>query len=270
MRFNHWLVLGTIISACACGLPVHAQVEPVGGDTSANDKHLEVLSQRVQRLSMKIAGGNGDNTPRLLQAPVMRTPNRGENHDGAMWLWLDGEQPVAALSVWNRDVVWYSENTTLTDAAVEVTGWSNATWRAPGEQRAWLLQEERVADSPPARQRTLREISRKFTAREDRLGVKSELRLLPHPLHSYADPDRGVLDGALFAFVLGTDPELLMQIEARAAAGGQRWQVAFSRLASAYLAVQAGDRDVWTATAVSNEDRIRHDLGYGMVVEGKR
>src|SRR5207249_662662 len=99
---------------------------------------------------------------------------------------------------------WYSENTALTDEALEVSGWPGATWRAPGVAKLWLAQDEPVGDSSPLRQRALREIARKFTAREDREGMKSELRLLPRPIYSFADPDREIIDGALFAFVLGT------------------------------------------------------------------
>jgi hypothetical protein len=259
------LVISAIAAAVAATV-VSAQERSSDSDL-ANAEHLEILNRHVERLSMTLSGKPSRRIPQLLQPPVMRSSNKGENHDGAVWLWLDGAQPVAVLSAWNRGPVWYSENTTLTEEAFEVTGWTGVAWQSPSEPRHWFKQDDPVGDSAAIRQRTLRDISRRFSAREDRQGVKSELRLLPRPIHSYADPDRGVVEGVLFAFVLGTDPELFMQIEARKSGGEPKWQVAFARMASAELGVRTAEGEIWTVAAVPDEYKKRHDLGYCMVVE---
>jgi len=258
----HFIVIGLGLVFPATLL---AQEEPTPGD--ANSQHLEELIKRVSRLAMRFSTAAGQAQPVLRQPPVMRSPNKGENHDGAVWLWLDGKQPVAVLSHWNRGPVWYSENTTLSEEALEVTGWPEAKWTAPGQPRRWIAQDEPVPDLVAARQRVLREISRKFTAREDRLGIKSELRLWPRPIYTYDDPEHGLIEGALLAFVLGTDPELFLQIEARTSGNTQQWRVAFSRMASAELSVKVADQEIWRVEAVPIEYKTRHDVGYCMVRE---
>lgn len=58
------------------------------------------------------------------------------------------------------------------------------------------------------------------------------LRLLPKPLYRYSCPVWKVLDGAVFAFVQGTNPEVLVVLEARRTTdkeGGQAWYSGVAR-----------------------------------------
>src|SRR5206468_2270608 len=84
------------------------------------------------------------------------------------------------------------------------------------------------APAPTAAQRALqlRAIAREFSGRSlSDQGQAWELRLLPRPLHRYENPEGDLLDGALFALVstAGTDPEIILVIEARTTAAGPRW-----------------------------------------------
>jgi hypothetical protein len=78
------------------------------------------------------------------------------------------------------------------------------------------------------------------------------LRLLPRPLYRYdlasaKAPDPNLLDGGLFAYVLGTDPEVVLVLEAVGTAEKAGWQYAFARATSGGLEVKLGDEVVWTA-----------------------
>src|SRR4029077_2592739 len=46
-------------------------------------------------------------------------------------------------------------------------------------------------------------------------GTEQRLRLLDQPVYKYGAGDGGLLEGGLFAFVVGTDPEVLLVVEAR-------------------------------------------------------
>jgi hypothetical protein len=75
-----------------------------------------------------------------------------------------------------------------------------------------------------------------------------ELRLLPQPLFRY-EPDREVpdlVDGALFAFVQGTDPQSLLILEARRDGTKVGWHFAFARLASGAVAARYHQREVFS------------------------
>ena len=52
-------------------------------------------------------------------------------------------------------------------------------------------------------------------------------------------------DGALFAFVEGTDPEVFLFLEVRPGAGGPEWHDALASVGSWAMKVKRKDRHVW-------------------------
>lgn len=103
----------------------------------------------------------------------------------------------------------------------------------------------------PARLRQMKTLAERFQAAM--LGWKAdstdreELRLLPRPLFRY-DPRTGiVVDGAVFAFVTGTDPEVLMLIEAVKTGDQAKWQYVFVRRTSGKLEGRLDRAVVWQA-----------------------
>jgi hypothetical protein len=78
-------------------------------------------------------------------------------------------------------------------------------------------------------------------------GSREELRLLPRPLYRYeASKEKDAQDGAVFAFVTGTDPEALLLLETTKGAEPS-WQFAFVRRTTAALEGRHGEKVVWTA-----------------------
>jgi hypothetical protein len=71
-----------------------------------------------------------------------------------------------------------------------------------------------------------------------------QLRLLPTPVYRYAN-EKEVLDGALFAFAQGTNPEVLLLIEALRGETPGRWQYGFAPMTSFEARVLRGDKIVW-------------------------
>lgn len=76
---------------------------------------------------------------------------------------------------------------------------------------------------------------------------REELRLLSKPLYRYDPKDGPVIDGAVFAFAMGTDPEVLLLIEAVREGDKRTWQYAFARRTSGQLEGRWRDRPVWQA-----------------------
>ncbi len=88
-------------------------------------------------------------------------------------------------------------------------------------------------------------------------GTRYELRLLPRPTHRYADPASGLVDGAIFLLVYGTNPELLLFVEARKPAGGAgpaAWSFGCARLSTAALSVSLDGRETWTRPFAQEPD----------------
>jgi hypothetical protein len=81
---------------------------------------------------------------------------------------------------------------------------------------------------------------------------REELRMLPRPLYRYETKEGPVIDGAVFGFVMGTDPESLLLIEAVKEGDGKdgnkaKWQFAFARRTSGELEGRHRDKVVWKA-----------------------
>ena len=94
----------------------------------------------------------------------------------------------------------------------------------------------------------MKEISRRLEAHEfwDPNNSRFELRLLVQPVHRYHDESAKVLDGAVFVLAHGTNPEVLVQIEADTAEQPARWRYSFARLGSAELHVLFDGKEIWT------------------------
>jgi hypothetical protein len=73
---------------------------------------------------------------------------------------------------------------------------------------------------------------------------------LAKPLYRYEKTPSNLLDGALFSLVSGTDPEVLLLIEARRTAGELQWQYALARLSIMELRVTYDGQTVWSAALV--------------------
>jgi hypothetical protein len=77
------------------------------------------------------------------------------------------------------------------------------------------------------------------------------MRLLTQPNYRYeiTDETSTVVDGAVFAYVwsAGTDPEVLLVIEARRTDQGVRWHYAPARFTNREAWLKYQDREVWRA-----------------------
>ena len=110
-----------------------------------------------------------------------------------------------------------------------------------------------VSTSNGVRLTQMRAIARQFSAEsfDSRMDQKWELRLLPTPLLQYQPASGEVLDGAIFTMVssAGTDPEVLLLIEARRPEGkdGWAWHAAAVRFSDKDLSVAFRGQPLWSS-----------------------
>jgi hypothetical protein len=111
------------------------------------------------------------------------------------------------------------------------------------------------ADNEARRLTQMRELARRFSAHMAASDSKWELRLLPQPIYRYerTDKDSSVVDGAVFTFVwtIGTDPEVLLVIEARRTDSGVQWHYAPARFTNREAWVKYQDREIWRVDAAT-------------------
>jgi hypothetical protein len=108
-----------------------------------------------------------------------------------------------------------------------------------------------AAESRSQRVFQMKSLARDFSAYSitPATGDRWELRLQTTPLLQYDAAGPDVLGGALFTFVTtaGTDPEVMLLIEARNTEQGRRWMFTPARFSDYSLYLLHKERQVWAA-----------------------
>jgi hypothetical protein len=213
---------------------------------------------------------------KLLTQPLLRwsNPTRGEVH-GSVVLWTGNGCPEAIASIYqffhrkqlNIELVSLSE-VPLRANRNERLRWSPEA----GLKFAPLAGAPEPAAAADKRQLQMRSLARKFTGYLAEPGEAdnnlTELRLMARPLQQYEATDGSGREGALFAFVTTTDPEILLVIESRKGANGREWVWACARMHFRPLQLKLDDKLVWEVPAAAPPwDKIRGPEGQYVILE---
>jgi hypothetical protein len=209
---------------------------------------------------------NPDGSPFSLKPePILRWSNPvvGSIY-GDVFVWTAKGRPEVIASFYK----WYSPHAHRTNEFLSVSTGPIVGER--GVQPVWTpalpgLEFKPLPDSPtpatnaPQRLRQMRDLARDFTARQtDRSGVDRDMRLLNQPLFRYEPSGGALIDGGLFVFVLGTDPEAFLLIECRTSEGQPRWEYALTRMNSVEIRVSRSGHPVWTAELIPYRRAASH------------
>jgi hypothetical protein len=197
----------------------------------------------------------------LKPVPVIRWRNviRGQQGEAMMVVWPHNGRPVAMASIYpwkgnmNHEFDSLSRENKLIARDRDRVIWSPET---AGVEFKDVPRAPKPGKTAPERLRQMKAIAEGFKATmtgwQGDNSDQEVLRLLPRPLYRYdlknaRAPDPNLLDGALFAYVLGTDPEAVLVLESIGTAEKADWQYAFVRATSGGLEVKLGPEVVWTA-----------------------
>ena len=121
----------------------------------------------------------------------------------------------------------------------------------PGLRLEPVRDAQEPADNRARRLTQMRDLARRFTSQVQRENSKWKMRLLSQPIYRYeiTDEKSPVVDGAVFAFLwtAGTDPEVLVDIEARRTDKGVKWYYAPARFTNCEAWLQYQGREIWRA-----------------------
>ena len=218
-------------------------------ESVARQERLRSMRQRAEALQLKI--GERPDLRRVGNEPLFRYSDPARTTtDGTLWLWTQAERPAAAVCLFNdprEGFQWNYELVSLSDSALFVDGRPGWNWRPVAKPRSWIrVDEPEPAGSEPARLVQMKTLLSQFRAEENQDGDQAQLRLLPRPVYRYRCPDEKIEDGAMFLFAYGTNPEVLVQVEALTGVN-RSWRVGFARMSAAHLKVTHGDQTVWEA-----------------------
>jgi hypothetical protein len=188
----------------------------------------------------------------LRDEPILRWTNPlRKTDDGAVFLWTAGGRPEAIASFYRyrneERLVEEHEFQSLATTGLTAARDGTVIWapREAGLTLAPIPGAPKPGATPSERLRQMRTLAREFHAYFDLPRDQSELRLLTRPLYRYETSRPDLPDGALFAFVQTTDPEVLLLIEARPAGGALAWHYALARMSMVNLRAQHKERPVW-------------------------
>lgn len=212
------------------------------------------MRRRAESLQLELSGQKTDRQPKLLKDPLLRfdDPTRSF-YDGALWAWGNRGRPQVIVSIEKYEKVWAYELVSLTAEPFALKTESDWTWSPtdpPFVEQP--LAAAAVGETAALRKKQARELSRRFEAAEfvGENETRTVLRLVPRPIFEYGDPEAALLSGAMFIFANGTNPEVLLLLEAQSDGGDKpQWQFAFVPLSTAPLEALLAGKTVWTATA---------------------
>lgn len=136
----------------------------------------------------------------------------------------------------------------MSDKAMKVMHDGERVWKP----RAAALEGKEVQDIGPPESTAVRRLNQMRAIMRQMEGQLftdplSKLNLLPQPLFRYTCEPKGVLDGAIFAMALGTDPDILVMVEARKSPNGERWFVVPFRSHLIGLELKYRGESIWKA-----------------------
>lgn len=189
----------------------------------------------------------------LVKKPVMRWTSEGNL--GAVWVWTrEGRaELIGCLGAFvngQGKLEAFHEFHSLTMKPLQpVKIGAIREWQSqkPGVAPTLIRDAPDPAPTDKLRLAQMRELARQFTA-HFRAGEKSELlRMSPTPLFRSTANSSDVIDGALFSYLRdnGTDPEVLLFIEARKTASGSQWYFAPVRFTWNEVSLKYQDKEVW-------------------------
>lgn len=219
------------------------------GDTKAQRaERLKQMRERIAKIKAFAGADDAAELP-LVQEPILRFSDPARTFsDGTIWAFGDKGRPFALATVERYEAYWSYELISLTEGPVSGTHSDGVRWRptTPGLVLKPLPDGKPPADDGPARLRQMRDIARQFALVETWRKETYELRLMSNPAHRYADADAGLVDGALFIFAYGTNPEAVLAVECRRSAeNAAGWHYGFSRLTAADIVARIGEQIAW-------------------------
>lgn len=222
-------------------------------------KRLDEMRRLAEDTVVSRLKGAGERPAKPLPEPVFRYS--GEFHgivDATVWVYGAKGRPLAVEKIELYRSAYHTGYlyclASLCDDLIEVRWPGYPDWSStqPGVEMRPLPEGPRPASSETARVRQMKEIVRRFTAtraeRGEALNIREENRLLAQSIHRYRDPDSGLVDGAIFAFIAnGTNPDFLLLIELRGAAPAQAtWHYGPARMTTGELHLRLDGQEVWS------------------------
>ena len=167
-------------------------------------------------------------------------------------LWVGGEGKVRR------------EFTSLSDQPLQCRSDEKVLWAPSSGSFTMkpLPEGPKPAATPALRLAQMRKLAARFTGDFLAWPAKEweELRLMPQPLYRYS-PNKGEVEGAIFALSQSNDPEVLLVLELVNQKGDAppTWKYGLARMSSVKMRVRLDDKEVWSVKPYWSNPRAPED-----------
>jgi len=216
--------------------------------------HLARMKELASSVHIFVARADSRLESELVPEPVLRySDNTRRTLESSLWIWGKAGRPTAILAIefhpnQRPGPRWLYEIASLATERIAAERGDDLKWTAkePGLQLQPIPAAAPPASQPVRRLAQMKALRERFTANERApIEGRIELRPLTSPLHRYSDSAGGIVDGAIFSFANGTNPEVLLVIEAQESDGKSGWAYGLVQLTGETVKAQLDGKDVW-------------------------
>jgi hypothetical protein len=253
MRMKHSLSASLVgYLAVAVAASVSGQQPDESSSPDEGRKVLQLATEHMQQLQMRLAAGGEE--VELVDRPLLSYGDAARaNKNGTLWAFGKQGRPQALLELYHgmeADAPWVHAVTLTGTDALKLQNPSGVVWSPKSAQIA-PAPFSGVANpdaKKTTRLRQMKDLARRFSAHEfwEPKNSRFELRLLVQPVLRYRDAGNKIHDAAVFVLAHGTNPEVILLIEALGAnLEESRWHYSLARLGSAEMHVELDGSEVW-------------------------
>jgi hypothetical protein len=259
LRSQRWLL---VVMALTCRPVLAEDNQPATEDQRKRWTEVyaeEAAKHRIFRRGEEIEELEFVPTPIL----TFTNPIRVRDTHGGLYVWTSDGRPEALGAIWS---VISPDDSTKRHLSEEFHSLSLAPIHSSHEPRIsrrgpvpdWRVDQagverKKIPDAPaPLKAANLRLTQMRLLARRFEAKIppgvtdgRGSLRLLAQPVYRYQSESHSVIDGGIFAFVMGTDPELILMIEAVETKTGPQWQFAAAQFTNLPLRLNYRESQIW-------------------------
>jgi hypothetical protein len=259
-----WLVLASATVVAVCAVPwicevraddPPAEATPLSEKEKA-DKRMKFMMQALERYEV-VYPGDPPQTSRLHPKPLLRWTNPVTTiKDGTLVVFTRSGRPdvVVEFQVHNEELSGH-EFSPIRYSGMRLQRGDRTVFSADS---GWFKFQDlpdapRPAEKPVQRLAQMRQIAERFTivdifGRFDDDVQHYNLRLMTQPVYRYEEADEKI-DGAMFVFAQGTNPEAVLLVEALREGENPGWRYGFAPTTTYELTAHLGGEEgpvVWT------------------------
>ena len=258
---KRWLGLIVLVGmSVSLGTALQSRAAQDADRAEEDDERLKAVKELLEKSVdwydvSPDAGGEAALRPQV----VLQWRNAVRVNTGAALLavWTDQGRPEAMASIFqNGNNICHEFTSLFRSQKIVVRDQTRVVWApAKGVEFRDVPDAPAPAEDRSTRLRQTKSLAGRFAAKlpvpQPGISNPEVLRLLPRPLYRYdlKDSQGGnptLRDGAMVAFVMGTDPEVVLLVEAIERDDKLVWQYAFASATAYTVEAGLGDQIVWS------------------------